>query len=73
MKRAEGYANEIDSLKKEMSRLSSRLKKLREQKKSAEKYLYNYMQSTGIDKINKITIKSITPKEKAIRKKKNDK
>lgn len=73
MRRAEGYANEISSIQKEMKRLQSQIKNLREQKKNAESHLYKYMSSTGINKIQTITIKSITPKEKVIRKKKADK
>lgn len=70
------YTREIESINNEVKRTNIRLKALREQKKRAEKYLYDYMCSKGIDKVDNITIKSIEPKtpvkRKPISEKKND-
>jgi len=81
MNRAQGYAKEILSLKKEIKRLNAQLKKLRGQRKHAETNLYQHMVNYELDKVTltyddksqTITVKSITPKPKVIRKKKSDK
>ena len=68
MSRAESYAREINSLNTEIKRLNGKLKSLREQKKKAESNLYYRMQRDGSQKIEGITIKSVTPKERKKRK-----
>lgn len=67
------YVNEIRSIEKEEKRLRVRQKKLREQKKKAQKHLYTYMESCGIVKYERITKKSIEPRERKVRKKAKDK
>ncbi len=67
------YVNEIRSIEKEEKRLRAVQKKLREQKKKAQGYLYTHMESSGVEKYNNITKKSITPREKKVRKKAKDK
>jgi len=65
---AESYVQEINSITIELKRINGRAKMLREQKKTAQKRLYNYMISNKIDKYEDITIQSITPKEKKLKK-----
>jgi len=69
MNRAESYKAEIESLKCEMTRLRKIVKELLEQKKIKELHLYNHMKRNDIEKVGKISIKSITPKGPAIPKK----
>lgn len=64
----DSYVKEIQSIKEELKRINSHAKKLREQKKAAEKRLYQYMKNNDLPKYEGITIKSITPKEAKPRK-----
>jgi len=74
MNRAEAYRSEIESLKSEISRLREHMRRLTAQKKKAEHNLYNHMERTGLDKVGRITKKSIAPKNPPKpRKKKADK
>ena len=68
MSRAESYAKEINSLNTEIKRLNGKIKSLREQKKKAESNLYHRMQRDSSQKVEGITIKSVTPKERKKRK-----
>jgi len=68
MSTPDGYVYEINSLKAEIKRLNERTKKLREQKRTAEKHLYKHMHTHKVEKYENITIKSIRPKEKQKRK-----
>lgn len=71
--RCTSYINEIESVSKEIKRLSSSLKKLRLQKARAEENLANVMEKEGIDQIGKIKLEKIKPKEKLKRKSKKEK
>lgn len=64
------YVREIKSIRKERKRILAKSKSLLQQQKEAERHLYNYMIRNGCDTCDGITIKSITPKEKVVRKKK---
>lgn len=58
------YKNEIDSLDKEIKRMNAHLKKLREQKREAQRHLCDYMERHQLEKFDNITLKSIQPKER---------
>lgn len=69
------YVKEIESLKKEIKRLNSHLKSLRQQRKQSEKHLYNYMVANNLESYEGITAKSIKPKaiqRKPLSQKKSD-
>jgi hypothetical protein len=68
MSRAESYVHEINSLEPEIKRLNQRLKQLREQKKTAENHLYQYMVRHNLEKFEGKTLKKLTPKQKQTRK-----
>jgi len=67
------YVREIRSIEKEERRLRARAKKLREQKRKAQGYLFTYMENHGLEKYGGITRKSIRPREKIVRKKAQEK
>lgn len=69
----ESYVNTIKSIDKELKRRREGIKKLNEEKKLNQRYLYQWMKSRGIDQLGGITLKSIEPKEKVIRKKPSEK
>ncbi len=73
MERAETYRREIESLDTELARLRTRIKELNEIKKQKQGYLYAHMMRHDISKVGKITITSITPKEKKTRRSKTEK
>lgn len=59
-----GYYNEIKSLDKEIKRLNTQTRKLREQKKRAQSHLYEWMVAHDIEKYENISLKSIEPKDR---------
>ncbi len=68
MSNLESYNKEIESINTEAKRLNDRLKLLRSQKHRIEVYLYDGMVRNNMEKYGKITLKSITPREKKPRK-----
>lgn len=58
------YVNEIQSLKKEMARLNKSLKELRQQRRTAETHLYNYMVRHNMESYGRIKRSSIQPRDK---------
>nr|QBK86341.1 MAG: uncharacterized protein LCMAC102_01360 [Marseillevirus LCMAC102] len=68
MSNLESYSKEIESINTETKRLNDRLKVLRSQKRTIEAYLYDDMTRNNLEKYGKITLKSITPREKKSRK-----
>lgn len=68
MAHPDGYVNEIESLNKEIKRLNAHLKSLREQRKTAQTHLYEYMVAHNLEKYNNITLKSVTPRQRKQRK-----
>lgn len=73
MSNPDSYIREINSLDDEIKRLNSKLKALREQKRSKQDLLYKYMTKNHIDKYGGITAKSIRPRENFPRKPESEK
>lgn len=64
---AQGYAlaKEISDIDNELKRLSKISKDLRNQKKRAQEQLRQHMERYNVDKIEKVTLKSLQPKTRA--------
>lgn len=67
------YVREINSIDEEIKRLNTRLKTLRQQKKTAQGHLYEYMNNKNIEKIENFTLKKLEPKPPKPKKKKAEK
>lgn len=68
MSQPEAYVREIDSLTDEIKRLSLHLKQMREQKKVAQRHLYEYMARQNLEKFQGHTLKSVQPRKPIPRK-----
>lgn len=71
--RGRAYAKEINGLNADIKKLKEQKKKLETEKKKVEGYLYQYMKSYGLEEVDGIILKKVTPKAKTITKKKKDK
>lgn len=67
------YVTQIESINKELKRISVESKKLREKKKMVEYKLFQYMEKRNIDQVDGIKKKKVEPKEKVVRPKKKEK
>ncbi len=68
-----GYIKELNSLKAEIKRLNDEMKKLRIEKKSTERRLYEWMKIYGHTTYENYRLELVKPKTNIPRKKKNDK
>lgn len=69
----DAFVREIQSIENEERRLRTRARKLREQKRKAQAHLYEYMEKNGIERYGGVTKKSISPRQKTVRKKAKEK
>ena len=69
----DSYVRECDNLTKEIKRVNEVLKKLREQRSTAQTRLYEYMKRHNLEKYKTYTLKSVTPRSKVPRKKEAEK
>lgn len=69
----DSYVRECDNLTKEIKRMNDVLKKLRDQRSTAQLRLYEYMRRHNLEKYGTYTLKSVTPRSKVPRKKEAEK
>ena len=69
----DSYISEIESIKKEISRLNVEIKNLRNQKIDAQKFLYEYMTEVEINEYKGYKITKLLQKPRVKSKKKKDK
>lgn len=67
------YVSQIESISKELKRMNTEAKKLREKKKNTEAKLYEYMVKKNLLELGGIKLKKLEPKPKVKRLKKKEK
>jgi hypothetical protein len=69
-----GAVHELQSIRKEIKRLNSLLKSLREREKPLKVLMYDHLIKTNQTKLGEVTLRSVTPrtKRKPIKDKKRD-
>ena len=67
------FINQIRTIDSTLSRLNPQIASLRKKKREAQERLYKWMAARQLEEYEGVKIKKITPKPKAVRKKKDEK